>query len=444
MFEVAGPALPGTPASGTASSGPSVRSGRPVSRVLGTWPRSGASDVAAALGAARSAAASWSSAGIDRRRGILERAARELAAAPDPGNLLAARIGADPSEIAPHASGLPSRLARALADPSGVLQNVAAAEPGVALLAPAWCELFEAPSAALFALLLLGRTVVLVSDPHAPMIADAFAAAFEHADLSRGVLSVVHDDGEDVLRSVLGSGTATCVFGSGYPYRIRKLEKLAASGLRGGDGATGFGAGVGSSPRAAELRIVRSRSLSLRATDDLDARAEEVERRSFGRSETFSGQLPGQLARVVCPERAFSRFTELLLARLRRSADVLRPIPLVEKGSADLLRRVRFLGLDENATLIFDGSDAANGSAGAGAETHAPATAPRSSSIGEDAILAPTVFTNVEERMRIASFGRPIPVLCLLRAGSDGEAEALAHRLDRDVPAEDLALDAPE
>jgi acyl-CoA reductase-like NAD-dependent aldehyde dehydrogenase len=105
---------------------------------------------------------------------------------------------------------------------------------------------------------------------------------------------------------------------------------------------------------------------------------------------------------------------------------------------------VRFLGLDENATLIFDGGDAVNGSAANGPEPTAQAPAPRSSSIGEDAILAPTVFTNVEERMRIASFGRPIPVLCLLRAGSDGEAEALSLRLDRDVPAEDLSLDPPE
>jgi aldehyde dehydrogenase (NAD+) len=438
VFEVAAPA----PASaGNHGAGPAVspRASRPPQRVLGTWPRSSAADVAGALSAARAAAAAWSSAGIERRRLVLERAARELASGPDPGNLLAARIGADPSEIAPHGNALAPQLARALVDPSGVLSNPRAAEPGLCLFAPAWGELYEAPAAALFALLLLGRTVVFVSDPHAPMIADAFAAAFERADLPRGVLSVVHDDGEDALRAVFASGSATYVLGSGYPGRIRRLEKLAAS-----SGASGFGAGVGEAARALDLRILRSRALSLRSSDDLAARAEEVERRSFGRSATFSGQLPGQLARIACPERTFSRFTEILLARLRKSADVLRPIPLVERSSADLLRRVRFLGLDENATLIFDGGDALNGSAVHDPDSGSPAPPPRSSSIGEDAILAPTVFTNVEERMRIASFGRPIPVLCLLRAGSDAEAEALASRIDRDVPAEDLALDPPE
>ncbi len=464
MFEVAGPvsgSSAGTSAShsGSSASAPGsashARTSRTASRVIGVWPRSDAADVAAALGAARAAAAAWSSAGIETRRGILERAARELASAPDAENLLAARIGADPSEVAPHGDALVPRLAHALVDPAGVVSNPRAAEPGLCLFAPAWSELYESPAAALFALLLLGRTTIFVSDPHAPMIADAFAAAFERAHLPRGVLSVVHDDGDDALRAVFASGGPTYVLGSGYPGRIRRLEKLAAS-----SGVSGFGAGAGArvaepdrgpdrstdraNCRALDLRILRSRALSLRSSDDLDARAEEVERRSFGRSATFSGQLPGQLARVACPERSFSRFTEILLARLRKSADALRPIPLVEKSSADLLRRVRYLGLDENATLIFDGGDALNGNGAHGSEAGAQGPAPRSSSIGEDAILAPTVFTNVEERMRIASFGRPIPVLCLLRVGSDGEAESLALRLDRDVPAEDLALDPPE
>jgi acyl-CoA reductase-like NAD-dependent aldehyde dehydrogenase len=58
-------------------------------------------------------------------------------------------------------------------------------------------------------------------------------------------------------------------------------------------------------------------------------------------------------------------------------------------------------------------------------------------------MLAPTVFTNVEERMRLTLLGRPLPLLCLLRVPDDAQALALAERLDREVPAEDLALDAP-
>jgi acyl-CoA reductase-like NAD-dependent aldehyde dehydrogenase len=453
VFEVSGPA---SAASGALSSRP----GRPPARSLGTWPRSGSADVAAAVEAALSSAESWRSLGSERRRAIVARAAEELAREPDPKGLFAARIGADPSEVSPHGRGIPAHLAPALDDPAAAVANPRAAEPGLLLFAPAWCELYESPALSLFSALLLGRTVVFMSDPHAPMIADAFAAALDRAGLPRGVLSVVHDDGDDALRAAFAGGAATWVVGSGYPGRVRRLEKLASCGP-----PADFGAGVRATARCfAELRILRSRTLVLDSGHDLDARADEVARHAFGRSATLSGQLAGQIARVVCPERRFSKFTETLLARLRSSADVLRPIPLVERASVDLLRRVRFLGLDENATLIFDGGDAlANRSAGAPsspavAETRSPAPestsrAPESSTrtpesasrtLGEDAILSPTVFTNVEERMRISSFGRPIPVLCLLRAGTDEDARAIAGRLDRDVPAEDLSLDPPE
>jgi hypothetical protein len=196
---------------------------------------------------------------------------------------------------------------------------------------------------------------------------------------------------------------------------------------------------------AADLRILRSRSLCLRSADDLAARAEEVERRSFGRSATFSGQLPGQLARVVCPERSFSRFTELLLARLRSSADVLRRSRSSRRAPSDLLRRVRFLGLDENATLIFDGSDAVNGSAQAGPQPHAPAD--RSALVVDRGGCYPGP-DRVHERgradadrlVRQADPG-PVPPA---RGERRGGRKPSPHRLDRDVPAEDLALDAPE
>lgn len=436
VFEVSGPASSAPVHSAT-------RAGRPPARSLGTWPRSGSADVAAAVEAARSSAASWASLGPESRRTILSRAAEELARDPDPKSLFAARIGATPDEVAPHGAGIPERVERALADPAAAVANPRAASPGLLVFAPAWCGLYESPAAALFSALLLGRTAVFVSDPHAPMIADAFAHALDRAGLPRGVLSVVHDDGDDALRAAFATGAATWLVGSGYPGRVRRLEKLATSAP-----PADFGAGVHATGGLfVELGILRSRSLGLRSGEDFAARAEEIARSAFGRSATLSGQLPGQVARVVCPERSFSRFTETLLALLRSSTDVLRPIPLVERASVDLLRRVRFLGLDENATLIFDGGDAlASRAASAPAPPAAEARAAeaRSPAITEDAILSPTVFTNVEERMRIASFGRPIPVLCLLRAGTDEEARALAGRLDRDVPPEDLSLDPPE
>ena len=262
------------------------------------------------------------------------------------------------------------------------------------------------------------------------MIAESIASALERAGLPGGVLSVLHDDGEDTLRSAIGGARATFFRASGYPLRVKRVERLAF----GGDGSgSDFGAGLRHPPAlAVELAIVRVRSQVVRSTEDPAARAAEIARAAFGRSETFSGQLDGQCARAVCAERSFSRFTEALLAELRRSPDVARPVPLVERESEEHLRRVRVLGLDENATLIFDGESRPGGAV------------PASPAKAGDAILAPTVFTNVEERMRLAWLGRPIPLLCLLRVPTDDQAQSLAARLDRDVPAEDLALDPAE
>ncbi len=361
-----------------------------------------------------------------------------LALDPDPGSLLAARLALEPAELEPQFRSLPEVLERALRDPFAGFASRRIAEGGLLLFAPAWCELLSSAAASLFSALLLGRTVLFVSDAHAPMLADALSAALARAGLQAGVLSIVHDDRDDALRAAIASGAPTYTRASGYPTRVRRLERLATGSVR-----ADFGAGVERSlTPAIDLCILRNRTAAFRTGEDPLARAAAIADEAFGRSTSLSGQLPGQVARVVCPERSFSVFTEALLARLRQSPDVARPVALVERESEDHIRRVRVLGLDEGATLIFDGEDFASKPVADAAPPSASAAAAASPELAPDAILSPTVFTNVEERMRLALLGRPAPLLCLLRVESDEAAEALRRRLDRDVPAEDLALDA--
>ncbi len=422
--------------------------GRP--RSLGTWPRSGAADVQSAVAAARASASAWSALGAAGRREILARAALELAGNPDPGGLLGTRLALEEGEIAAHFAPLVEVLDQALRSPFESFASRRIAEQGLLLLAPAWGELLASPAAALFSALLLGRTVLFVSDARAPMLADALAAALVRAGLPGGVLSVLHGDGEDVLRAAAASGATTYVLASGFPARARRLERLASTWPGPGAGVgPGFGEGVQSAAAPAfELHVLRSRSALVRSADDPIERATAVVEGAFGRSSSLSGQLPGQVARAICHERSFSRFTEAVLAALRRSPDVAHPAPLVDRESEDHLRRARVLGLDEGATLIFD-ADSMGSASGPRESGSVPESAdgdgdttPRSPGAGGDAILAPTVFTNVEERMRLALLGRPAPILCLMRVESDERAIALARRLDHDVPAEDLSLDA--
>jgi len=410
-------------------------------RTLGSWPRSGVADVHAAILAAASARGRWTLLGLEGRRGILERASRELAGDPDPRGLVGARLGVEPRELAPHLLAIPESLDRALRDPIATFGSRRIAEEGLFLFAPAWSDLVAPTAAALFSALLLGRTVLLVSDPGVPMLAEAIVAALERAGLPEGVLSLVHDDGDDALRSAFASGAASYTRASGYPTRVRRLERLAAQSLSSSSGA-GFGAGVQPAlAPAVDFRVLRAASTFVRSDEDPAARAAQVMDAAFGRSTTLSGQLPVQAGRALCHERSFSRFAEALLACLRKSPDVASPVPLVERESEVHLRRVRVLGLDEGATLIFDGDDTHPRPAaapGAGTEE----AADRSPVETLEASLSPTVFTNVEERMRLAHLGRPAPLLCLLRVQSDEQGEALAERLDRGVPAENVAWEA--
>lgn len=384
-----------------------------VARSIGVYARSGAADVEAAFAAARAAEDAWWTLGRAGRREILARAARDLADDPDPGGLLALRLGLSGDELSTHFQDLPERLERALADPAAAFLDRRITERGLLLLAPAWGELVSAPASALFAALVLGRAAIAVSDPVAPTIAESLVDALARAGLPGGVLAVLHDDGDDALRAAAGSGVPTYVLGSGFPERVRRLERMA-----GRPGGAGFGAGVRTVPVAAiDLRILRSRSCVVAGSEDLARRAAEIADQAFGRSRTLSGQLPGQVGRVSVHPRAFSRFTEELLVVLRKSDDLDRPVPIVDRESEDELRRARVLGLDEGATLIFDGRayepTGTDGSAGAEGTGAGPAGS--SPDDLDEAILAPSVFTNVEERMRLASLVRPTSILCLLR-----------------------------
>jgi len=168
---------------------------------------------------------------------------------------------------------------------------------------------------------------------------------------------------------------------------------------------------------------------------DAPAAAREVVARAFGRSATLSGQLPGSIGRVVCHERVFSRFSAELLALLDRDADVARPLVALEPATIEHARRGRELGLDEGATLVFSPTKTRASDDPAGPDAGIGLSRARMA----EAILWPTVFTNVEEHMRVAWLGRPAPVLCLMRVASDERGAATARELDQDPLAEDLS-----
>lgn len=307
---------------------------------------------------------------------------------PDPGGRVATTLGLEPAELAASQADLAEVLRRALrvgADARGEL----------AIVAPHWSGLVRGAAESVLRALARGACVIAVSDPELPMAMQAVASALAHADLPAGAFALVHDDGETTLAALLEHAPAGVLVGSGTQDRVRRMRVLAQrnAALR------------------AELAELCNRTALVRQDDDVRIAAHRIAHAAFGRAGALSGQAPGQVGRVACHERAFSRFTAELLSML--DADTTPAIPI--RAAATLLHgaRARDLGLDEGATLLRSG--AAGG-------------------------VLPIVFTNVEEYMRLAVLSRPAPILCLMRAPSDAAAEELCERLDHSPAAEDLSV----
>jgi aldehyde dehydrogenase (NAD+) len=253
-----------------------------------------------------------------------------------------------------------------------------------------------------------GSTVVLVSDPRLPCAATALASAANAAGVDAGALNVLHDDGLETIEAALADRAA------------------AWARLAGSDPLLARVAARASEQCELSLWPVRSASIVIDESEDPALAARRAIETSLARLATLSGQLPGRTGRVLCPGRAFSRFSEELHAELDRNPDVARPVPLVERDALDALQEAWFLGLDEGATPLRGGEPwilDAEGETGGG---------PGASRRGEPRSMrvAPVVFTNVEPQMRLALFARAVPVLALLRVESAEAGRELARALD--------------
>ncbi len=254
---------------------------------------------------------------------------------------------------------------------------------GLVLCAPHASELALEPLARVRAHLERGERVRLVVPEALTALGEVWKAAL--AGLSGW--ECVQDDGLGVLRAALADPAVRAFEASGPPARVAAL------------------AGIG----AGSFRTLRNTSLVVARADDAEELARIAARRAFGRVEALSGQRAGALGRIVCHERSFSRFSTALLAELERMPDFAAPVPLLERATRTHLSAARTLGLDEGATLLVHQR-----------ETGA------------------CVFTNVDERLQLATLARCAGLLVLLRAASDEQGAALAARLDSDARAEDL------
>jgi hypothetical protein len=172
--------------------------------------------------------------------------------------------------------------------------------------------------------------------------------------------------------------------------------------------------------------IAPGTELVLEGDDPLE-RAAELALKAFGRSATLTGQWPGQVGRIICHQRLFSRFSEQFLHGLETAPEP--PAPAIDGDLPGYVRGAWALGIDEGATPIFGGGPLVRP-----AEPPPGAAAPDEGSAERGRaprVVPPVVFTNVEPLQRLACLRRPAPIAVLMRAPSDGAARALADALER-------------
>lgn len=331
------------------------------------WPQSDVEDLALARRAAAAAREEWARRRPEQRLESWCAAARALERDAGLWARLAERFALAPEELAGHARGLAQEVAALGARPLPEGH-------GIAWLAPDWRELVRAPLLDLARESLPGRAAVLLADARVPELGEALARAAAAVELPPGTVALLHGARRELLAQALAAsapGEAVLV-ASALAEGMPELRRLSGA-------------------HEARLRALRCGVLEVEPERGLEASAAEAVERAFGRGATLCGQLPGALGRVFCPPRAFSRFTEHLLAELERRAAAGFP-PQVDEAAAARARAAWELGLDEGATCIAGGEFDGRGCA-----------------------LAPTVFTNVEPYMESARRQDPLPVLCLLR-----------------------------
>jgi len=359
------------------------------------WARADVESLELALAAAERAARTWPAIPAAERRARLRRAVDALVGVRSELRAsFAASVGlplelAKPWRVVPRKrlEGLLSAWGAGLEDDGG---------PPVFFVAD-WREGVGGLALRVFRALVDGHPVVVLGDPRLPRAAAALAVALEAAELPPGTAAVLHDDGLTVLR--------------GAASRVRLW-----SALEGNDRVLATLESVADEEPVIDWVAARRRTAIVRAADDPDDRARGLFEKALGRSSTLSGQLPGQVGRVLCHELVLSRFTEALLATYDDAYRGEPPVAAVDGRAQAQVQATWALGLDEGACLVR------------GAE-------PWLDPAGERTLARawlPAVFTNVDAHLRFARLQRPSPVLALVRVTSDAQADRLRLELDND------------
>jgi len=371
---------------------------------------SGREDVDMAVGAARDAFRAWKLMPAPKRGELLFRAAEILARRKSElGRLVAREMG----KVLPEALGdvqeaidmayfmagegrrlygetvpseLPDKDCKSIREPHGA----------VALVTP-WNFPTAIPAWKLFPALICGNTAVLKPSSFTPACAAALVETLGEAGVPPGVVNLVNGPGEEVGEYLVTHPGIDAVSFTGSCAAGERLESLLGKLHR---------------PLAAEMG--GKNAIIIMDDADLSLALEGVLWGGFG----TSGQRCTAASRVFIHESVYARFRDMLrdaAARLRLGPGISSDSdvgPVVNEQQMNRVLEYIRVGEQEGAVLVTGGRRATEGA------------------LAHGYFIEPTVFADVEPRMRIAReeiFG---PVVALLRCSGLDEAIAMVN----DVP----------
>jgi acyl-CoA reductase-like NAD-dependent aldehyde dehydrogenase len=374
---------------------------------IGTFPRSAAEDVDAAVAAAKHAFEEWRLVPAPERANVLFRFAGLLAEQKDDLTDLMTRemgkvkaeAGGDVQEaidMSLYMAGEGRRL-HGQTTPSELRDkfNMSVRMPvGVVGVITPWNFPVAIPAWKIAPALVCGNTVVFKPAEDTPLLAERFVELLEEAGLPPGVVNVVHGFGDEAGDRIVRHPDVSIITFTGSRETGVLVTRNAADTLK-----------------HVHLELGGKNAIIVMDDADLDLAVEGIVWSAFG----TSGQRCTAASRVIAHEAVYDRLQSALVARAEAMRlgpgweDGTDLGPVINEAALEKIHSYSGIGRDEGATLLTGGEVASDGD------------------LGKGFYYRPTIFADVDPGMRVAQeeiFG---PTTSLIKVASFEEAVRVAN-----------------